>query len=260
MRIAASIEYAGQDFSGWQKQPRVKTIQGELEKAIFSITKQNIGTTAAGRTDSGVHALGQVIHFDTKLKRSMHSWVKGINAFLPESIRVKWAVEVSDDFHARFSAKQREYQYLLLNQPINSAIMRQNCGWTFYNLNIDLIKKSLLKFKGKHDFNAFRSSECQAKSSVRTISKISVKQQKEYFLFTFVADAFLQHQIRNMLGTILKVGYGAIDVSRIDLLLKQNDRRLVPATFSPNGLYLTNIRYDSHWGLPMSNNKININL
>lgn len=260
MRIAASIEYAGQDFSGWQKQPRVKTIQGELEKAIFSITKQNIGTTAAGRTDSGVHALGQVIHFDTKLKRSMHSWVKGINAFLPESIRVKWAVEVSDDFHARFSAKQREYQYLLLNQPINSAIMRQNCGWTFYNLNIDLIKKSLLKFKGKHDFNAFRSSECQAKSSVRTISKICVKQHKEYFLFTFVADAFLQHQIRNMLGTILKVGYGAIDVSRIDILLKQNDRRLVPATFSPNGLYLTNIRYDSNWGLPESNNKININL
>jgi len=101
--------------------------------------------------------------------------------------------------------------------------MRQNCGWTFYNLNIDLIKKSLLKFKGKHDFNAFRSSECQAKSSVRTISKICVKQHKEYFLFTFVADAFLQHQIRNMLGTILKVGYGAIDVSRIDFLLKQNE-------------------------------------
>jgi len=117
----------------------------------------------------------------------------------------------------------------------------------------------LLKFKGKHDFNAFRSSECQAKSSVRTISKISVKQHKNYFLFTFVADAFLQHQVRNMMGTIIKVGYGSIDADHIDFLLLQNDRRLVPATFSPNGLYLTNIRYDSKWGLPKSNNKISIN-
>ena len=155
----------------------------------------------------------------------MNSWVKGINSFLPNSIRIKWAHEVSPDFHARFSAKGREYQYLLLNQSINSAIMSHYCGWSFYNLNLDLMKKSLLKFKGKHDFNAFRSSECQASSSVRTISKISVKQHKNYF----------------------------------DSLLLQNDRRLVPATFSPNGLYLTNIRYDSKWGLPKSNNKISIN-
>ena len=260
MRVAASIEYAGQSFSGWQKQPGVKTVQGELEKAIFSITKQKISTTAAGRTDAGVHALGQVIHFDTDLKRSMHSWVKGINAFLPDSIRIKWAIEVSDNFHARFSAKQREYQYLLLSKPINSAIMHTYCGWTFYELNIDLIKKSLLKFKGEHDFNAFRSSECQAKSSVRTISKINVKQYGEYFLFTFEADAFLQHQIRNMMGTILKVGYGSIDISQVEFLLKQNDRRLVPPTFSPNGLYLTNIRYDSKYGLPDMDNKIKINL
>jgi tRNA pseudouridine38-40 synthase len=259
MRIAASVEYAGQDFSGWQKQPKIKTIQGEIEKAIFSITNENIDTTAAGRTDAGVHALGQIIHFDTNLKRPMNSWVKGINSFLPHSIRIKWAHEVSSDFHARFSAKGREYQYLLLNQSINSAIMSHYCGWSFYNLNLDLIKKSLLKFKGKHDFNAFRSSECQASSSVRTISKINVKQHKNYFLFTFVADAFLQHQVRNMMGTIIKVGYGSIDADHIDYLLLQNDRRLVPATFSPNGLYLTNIRYDSKWGLPKSNNKISIN-
>ena len=159
MRKAASVEYAGQDFSGWQKQPKIKTIQGEIEKAIFSITNKNIDTTAAGRTDAGVHALGQIIHFDTDLKRPMNSWVKGINSFLPHSIRIKWAHEVSPDFHARFSAKGREYQYLLLNQSINSAIMSHYCGWSFYNLNLDLMKKSLLKFKGKHDFNAFRSSE-----------------------------------------------------------------------------------------------------
>ncbi|MBT3827032.1 MAG: tRNA pseudouridine(38-40) synthase TruA [Nitrosomonadales bacterium] len=260
MRIAAAVEYAGQEFSGWQKQPGIRTIQGEIEKAIFSITKENINTTAAGRTDAGVHALGQIIHFDTNLKRPMHSWVKGINAFLPISIRIKWAVDVSVDFHARFSAKQREYQYLLLNQSINSAIMSHYCGWTFYKLHIDLIKKSLLKFKGKHDFNAFRSSECQANSSIRTISKINVKQHKNYFLFTFIADAFLQHQVRNMMGTIIKAGCGAIDIDHIDFLLKQNDRRLVPATFSPNGLYLTNIRYDSKWGLPKANNKISVNL
>ena len=259
MRIAASVEYAGQDFSGWQKQPIVRTIQGEIEKAIFSITNENIDTIAAGRTDAGVHALGQIIHFDTNLRRPMNSWVKGINSFLPSSIRIKWAHEVAADFHARFSAKGREYQYLLLNQSINSALMNHYCGWTFYKLNLDLMKKSLLKFKGKHDFNAFRSSECQANSSVRTISKISVKQHKNYFLFTFIADAFLQHQVRNMMGTIIKVGYGAFKADHIDLLFQQNDRCLVPATFSPNGLYLTNIRYDSKWGLPMTNNKISIN-
>ena len=260
MRIAASVEYDGQNFSGWQKQPRIKTIQGEIEKAIFSITKENIDTTAAGRTDAGVHALGQIIHYDTELRRPMKSWVKGINSFLPHSIRIKWAHEVTPDFHARFSAKGREYQYLLLNQSINSAIMSHYCGWTFYMLNLEWMKKSLLKFKGKHDFNAFRSSECQASSSVRTISKISVRQSKNYFLFTFVADAFLQHQVRNMMGTIIKVGYGAIDADHIDYLLQQSDRRLVPATFSPNGLYLTNIRYDSKWELPNSNNKISINI
>ena len=259
MRIAASVEYGGQDFSGWQKQPKVRTIQGNIEKAIFSITNENINITAAGRTDAGVHALGQIIHFDTDLIRPMDSWVKGINSFLPHSIRIKWAHEVAPDFHARFSAKRREYQYLLLNQSINSAIMSHYCGWTFYKLNLDLMKKSLLNFKGKHDFNAFRSSECQASSSVRTISKISVKQQKNYFLFTFIADAFLHHQVRNMMGTIIKVGYGAIDADHIDFLLKQGDRSLVPATFSPNGLYLTNIRYDSKWMLPESNNKIIIN-
>jgi len=260
MRIAAALEYAGQDFSGWQKQPKIKTIQGEIEKAIFSITKENIDTTAAGRTDSGVHALGQIIHFDTDLRRPMNSWVKGINSFLPPSIRIKWANEVPGDFHARFSAIGREYQYLLLNQPINSAIMSHYCGWTFYELNIDLMNKSLLKFKGKHDFNAFRSSECQADSSIRTISKICVKQYKNYFLFTFIADAFLQHQVRNMMGTIIKVGYGSIHADKVDFLLQKKDRRLAPATFSPNGLYLTNIRYDSKWGLPKTNNKININI
>ncbi len=258
MRIAASVEYFGKDYSGWQKQTEANTVQGEIEAAIYKISQQKIYVYAAGRTDARVHALGQIIHFDTSINRPMNSWVKGLNSHLPESIRIKWAKKVSDDFHARYSAKSREYQYLLLSQPIVSALWVNRCGWTFYKLDYALLKSATLKFQGKHDFNAFRSSECQAKSSIRTISEASVKKYNNFFVFTFVANGFLHHQIRNMIGTIIKVARGGMSVEYIDDLIYKNDRHLVPATFSPNGLYLVNIKYDESWQLPIEKNNLNI--
>ena len=258
MRIAASVEFIGSSFSGWQKQLKVNTVQGEIEKALFNVTNKKISLTAAGRTDAGVHALSQIVHFDVDIIRPMHSWVKGINAHLPDLIKIKWAKIVSEDFHARYSAKSREYQYLLLSQPIASAIWFDRCGWTFYELDYNLLLAASKKFLGKHNFDAFRSSECQAKSPIRTIKTVEVKKFNNFFLFTFVGDGFLHHQIRNMIATIIKVGRGDMNLDYIDELFDKQNRHLVPATFSPSGLYLANIEYDESFNLPDQKNQLNI--
>jgi tRNA pseudouridine38-40 synthase len=234
MRYAASVEYEGTDFCGWQRQSSVKSIQEEIEKAISEIIQTPVEIQGAGRTDAGVHA------------------------FLPDSIRIKWIRKVSDEFHARFSATSREYQYLLNSAPINSSIWANHCGWTFYELNYELLKMASKKFKGRHDFSAFRSSECQAKSPIRTIKAIKVKQFNSFYLFSISGDGFLHHQIRNMIATIINVGRNEMDLDYIDILFKKKDRSLTPATFSPNGLYLTNIKYDKIWGFPDTLNTLNI--
>tara|TARA_B100001769_G_C22104550_1_gene596574 strand:+ start:1608 stop:2393 length:786 start_codon:yes stop_codon:yes gene_type:complete len=258
MRYVASVEYEGTNFSGWQRQSSARSIQEEIEKSISKITQTSIEIKGAGRTDSGVHALGQIFHFDTDIKRSIKSIIKGTNSFLPDAIRIKWVKEVSDDFHARFSAISREYQYLLNNSPINSSIWSNNCGWTFYDLDAELIKLASKKFIGKHDFSAFRSAECQAKSPIRTIEYIKVEKFKNFYLFTICGDGFLHHQIRNIIATIINVGRNEMRADFIDTLIKKRDRSLVPATFSANGLYLTNIKYDKIWSLPDMENTLNI--
>ena len=220
--------------------------------------QSDIKIHGSGRTDASVHALGQVFHFDTEIVRPTHSLIKGMNSFLPDKIRIKWVIKVSDDFHARFSAISREYQYLLFSSPINSSILSNHCGWTFYKLDSKLIKTASMKFQGTHDFSAFRSSECQAKSPIRSIKNISVNRFNNFYLFTINADGFLHHQIRNMIATIITVGRGQMSVNNIDTLFKKRDRSLTPATFSPNGLYLTNIKYDKVWDFPDNLNTLNI--
>ena len=258
MRIVCSVEYNGYGFCGWQKQPKTLTIQGLIEKALFEIAKKDIKTHASGRTDKGVHALGQVFHFDTTEVRPMHAWVKGVNAFLPESVRIQWAMIVDESFHARHSVKEREYQYLLVNDSYNSAPFHSNVGWTYYKLNTKLIKLSCLKFKGKHDFTSFRSSECQAKSPIRTIKQFHYEEYGKFHLFTITADGFLHHQIRNMIATIIHIAKGSEPLEYISELLTKKNRKYAPPTFMPNGLYLTNIKYDEKWKFPISNNKVNI--
>jgi tRNA pseudouridine38-40 synthase len=165
---------------------------------------------------------------------------------------------VPDDFHARFFATGREYQYLLNNSSINSSIWSNHCGWTFYELDFTLLKNASKKFEGCHDFSAFRSSECQAKSPIRLIENIRVERFNNYYLFTINGDGFLHHQIRNMIATIIDVAKKEMSIDYIDTLFQKKDRSLTPATFSPNGLYLTNIKYDKIWGFPDNLNTLNI--
>lgn len=258
MRIACSVEYNGYDFSGWQKQPDQHTIQGFIEDALKKITNHNVKTYASGRTDKGVHALGQVFHFDTMEKRSIYSWVSGVNAFLPDSIRIKWAKIVDESFHARHSVLEREYQYILINDEYNSAPFYTNVGWTYHKINSDLINPSCQKFIGSHDFSSFRSSECQAKSAIRCIKQFKHKQDGKIHLFCIRADGFLHHQIRNMIAAIIHVAKSECSADYIDELLMKRDRCFAPPTFMPNGLYLTNIKYDDAWDFPIFKNKINI--
>ena len=258
MRFAASVEYEGTNFFGWQRQSSVNSIQEEIENSISQITQSNIKIQGAGRTDAGVHALGQVFHFDTDIIRPINSLIKGVNSFLPDSIRIKWVKSVPDDFHARFLATGREYQYLLNNSSINSSIWSNHCGWTFYELDFTLLKNASKKFEGCHDFSAFRSSECQAKSPIRLIENIRVERFNNYYLFTINGNSFLHHQVRNMIGTIISVARKEMSIDNIDTLFLKKDRSLTPATFSPNGLYLTNIKYDKIWGFPNKLNTINI--
>lgn len=256
MRIAASIEYDGQSFCGWQKQNDVPNIQILIEQALSSISQSKITISAAGRTDSGVHALGQIIHFDTEVIRPISAWIKGVNSLLPESIRVIWAQEVADEFHSRYSVVTREYQYLLINNSIKSALWNAYAGWNFYSLNFNMVHQACIKFIGKHDFSSFRSSECQAASPVREIYFFDVIQFGDDYIFTIRANGFLHHQIRNMIGAIILVGRELKAPDFISLLLTEKDRKKAPPTFMPNGLYLTNIKYDDKWGLPKASNKL----
>lgn len=250
MRIALGIAYDGSLFCGWQSQPNGCGVQDALESAIASIAEHAVRVHAAGRTDTGVHAYGQVVHFDTESVRPLSAWVRGVNAHLPVTIRVEWAHEVNDEFHARFSAFQRSYQYLLYNAPVAPALMATKAGWFHLPLDLDAMRVAAAYLVGEHDFSAFRASECQAKSPIRVLQKSEVLAVGKYFVFNFSANAFLQHQVRNMIGALVYIGKGAHPPSYMKELLEKRDRTLSPPTFSPCGLYLTGVGYDKKWGLP----------
>jgi tRNA pseudouridine38-40 synthase len=250
VRVALAIEYDGAPYCGWQSQPSACGVQDYLESAIKNIAEHEVRTHAAGRTDTGVHGLSQIAHFDTETARPDSAWVRGVNAFLPDSIRVQWAKIVDDEFHARYSAQQRRYQYLLINSPVAPAIMANKAGWYHLPLDITAMQTATAYFCGEHDFSAFRASECQAKSPIKSLQIATVSQHGEQFIFEFAANAFLQHQVRNMVGALIYVGNGKHAPEFIQDLLAQKDRTLSPPTFSPNGLYLVGVQYDEKFGLP----------
>ena len=250
MRVAMAVEYDGAPYCGWQSQTSRCGVQDYLEKAIKNIAGHDVRVHAAGRTDTGVHALTQIVHFDTETTRPDSAWVRGVNAFLPDSIRVLWAKVVSDEFHARFSAQQRRYQYLLVNTPVAPAINAAKAGWYHLPLNVAAMQTAIAYLHGEHDFSAFRASECQAKSPIKNLQTATVNQQGEQLMFEFAANAFLQHQVRNMVGALIYVGNGKHSPKIIQELLAQKDRTLSPPTFSPNGLYLAGVQYDNKLGLP----------
>lgn len=245
-RIALGISYDGRPWQGWQTQPHHCTIQDRLEEAISKFLTVPAATVCAGRTDTGVHATAQVIHLDSEVLRSEESWVRGLNALLPGSISVQWARTVDESFHARFSATERSYSYVLLNSRTRQPLWDGRAGWVFQKLDFELMRKAAQHLIGEHDFSSFRSSQCQAKSPVRTMHEVSIQQFGCLSIISLRANAFLHHMVRNILGALIQVGQSRESIDYISHLLEVRDRTKGAPTFSPDGLYLTGVRYPLH--------------
>lgn len=250
MRIALGLEYCGTGFRGWQSQAQGKTVQDALEFALQSIAGRKIGVVCAGRTDAGVHASQQVVHFDAPVERPLTAWVRGVNSHLPDGVAVRWAQPVSDEFHARFSARGRRYRYLLLNRPQRPGLWQGRVGWFHGALDLALMQDAAGRLLGEHDFSAFRAAECQAKTPIKTLSRAEVRQCGSMFVFDFEATAFLHHMVRNLVGTLVYIGKGAQPTGWVDELLLARDRKLAAPTFSPDGLYFRGPLYEPQWALP----------
>lgn len=250
MRIALGLEYDGSAFCGWQTQPSACGVQDHLEDALERFADSRIEVTAAGRTDTGVHATAQVVHFDTDVIRDANSWVRGPNAGLTEALRVLWSHQVPDDFHARYNALSRTYRYLLLNEPVAPAILRNRVGWFHRTLDLARMQEAARTLVGEHDFSAFRDSQCQSRSPIRTLMEARIERHANLVVFTFRANAFLHHMIRNLVGSLVYVGAGREEPGWIAELMASRDRRLAAPTFSAAGLYLSAVEYDSSFGLP----------
>ena len=250
IRIALGLEYDGSRFLGWQTQPGGGAIQDVLERALAAIAGAAIAVTGAGRTDRGVHATLQVAHFDTNAARPGSAWVRGVNAFLPESIAVLWARPVDAEFHARFSAVARTYRYRLINRPVRLALAARHAGWYYAPLDVRAMQGAACALVGEHDFSAFRAAECQAKTPVRTVHSIDIEQREGEIDFVIRANAFLHHMVRNIVGSLVYIGAGRQPAAWIAEVLASRDRNKAAPTFAPEGLYLEKIEYDAKWGLP----------
>jgi tRNA pseudouridine38-40 synthase len=250
MRFALSIEYDGAGFSGWQSQPNGNTVQDVLEAALAAIASSPVRVVCAGRTDAGVHATAQVVHFDAPVERSPTAWVRGVNAHLPPQVAVRWAMSVPDDFHARFSARSRCYHYLLLNRPERPGLLSGKVGWCHRPLDFDAMQDGASCLIGEHDFSSFRAAECQAKSPIKTLHSFALVREGDLIRFQCHANAFLHHMVRNLVGALIYVGMRKQPVAWLTDLLIARDRRLGAPTCSPDGLYLAGIEYDPAWGLP----------
>ncbi len=251
-RIALGIEYDGSGFLGWQTQPGGGTVQDALEAALSAVADAPIGVTCAGRTDRGVHARAQVVHFDTEAVRPDSAWVRGVNALLPAGAAVLWSRRVAADFHARYSALSRSYRYVLLNRPIRPALAARYAGWHHAPLDLETMRQAAAYLIGEHDFSAFRSAECQAKSALRTLHSIAIERSGERVDFTLRANAWLQHMVRNIVGTLVYVGKGRHLPQWAREVLESRDRSLAAPTFGPEGLYLETVEYDRRWSLPIA--------
>ena len=250
MRIALGLEYHGAAFCGWQTQPSGCGVQDCVEGALREVAGEPLETICAGRTDAGVHALQQVIHFDTSAARPDTAWVRGVNTCLPDSAAVLWMREVSDEFHARYSARSRCYRYVLLNHPVRPAAEQGRVGWFHRPLDVGRMREAAALLTGERDFSAFRSSECQARSPVRRLERIDVERRGDYVVFDFRANAFLHHMVRNLMGALIFVGKGKHRPEWVGEVLASRDRSQAAPTFEAAGLYLARVEYDAAWGLP----------
>ena len=250
MRYAIGLEYDGSEFLGWQIQRQEPTVQGCLEAALSRVANHEARVVCCGRTDTGVHALGQVAHFDSDAQRAEREWVLGLNSHLPAGVSVLWIRAVDDSFHARFSAYSRTYRYLVLNRWIRPALEARRMSWWRVPLDADRMHEAAQALRGEHDFSSFRAGACQARHAVREIQEISVSRSGELVALEVTANGFLYHMVRNIAGTLLRVGQGDADVDWPGQLLSQCDRSKAAPTAAPEGLYFVRARYPETYRLP----------
>lgn len=249
MRIALGIEYDGTAYQGWQRQRNGTGVQSLVERALSRVANQEIDTVCAGRTDAGVHAEAQVVHFDTDASRTTRSWLLGTNSNLPDDISASWAAFVDDDFHARYSALARSYRYLILNRLTRSALYRQRAWWVHWPLDADRMNAGARHLLGEHDFSAFRAAGCQARTPVREIFELSVRRQGEWLLVHARANAFLQHMVRNIVGLLVTIGRGEKRPGWARQVLEGRDRTRGGPTAPPQGLSLVSVEYPERYAL-----------
>jgi tRNA pseudouridine38-40 synthase len=250
MRIALGIEYDGSRFCGWQTQPERCGAQDALERGLAEIAGEPVATVCAGRTDAGVHALGQVVHFDTAVERPLAAWVRGTNAFLPPALAVTWSHAPALDFHARYSAVSRSYRYLLLNRDVRPAAASGRVGWFHLPLDLEKMRAAARLLLGEHDFSAFRAAECQARTPVRRLDRLEITREGDLITFELRANAFLHHMVRNIVGSLVYVGKDRYPPHWLGDVLARRDRALAAPTFEAAGLYLAGVEYEPRWGLP----------
>ncbi len=252
MRIAAAIEYRGTCYSGWQRQKNdtIDSVQAAVETAFSHVANESIEVICAGRTDAGVHARGQVIHFDTQAERSEYAWQAGVNSALSRDIAVRWIKFVDNDFHARFSALSRRYEYIIYNHRTRPAIMADYVTHYYESLDIDAMIAASQFLIGEHDFSSFRGGDCQAKSPIRDIHGIEITQHGSFIKIDIRANAFLHHMVRNIVGTLLHIGSGKEQAIWMEEVLAAKDRKVAAMTAPSNGLYLMEVEYPTQFDLP----------
>ena len=250
VRLALGVSYNGRAYQGWQSQSSRQTVQDHVEMALSKLAAQPITTLCAGRTDAGVHALMQVIHFDTTANRLAVSWVRGTNAHLPRDISIEWGVEVPATFHCRANALSRRYTYVVLESPVRPSVDAGRVGWVMHPLALEPMRRACSYLIGEHDFTSFRAAACQALSAVKNLMLIDIHRKGAYWRFDFEASAFLHHMIRNIMGCLVFIGQGKRSPEWIGEVLAARARAAAAPTFTPEGLYFVGPRYDAVWGLP----------
>lgn len=256
MRIALGVEYNGSRFKGWERQPGQRTVQTCLESALSKIANTAITVAAAGRTDAGVHALGQVVHFDTEVVREPYNWMLGTNSALPKDIAVHWVTPVSDDFHSRYSAVARRYRYLILNRRARPGVLPATVSWYPRPLDARRMHEAAQALLGERDFSAFRAAACQSSTPMRRMDAISVSRHVDTVIIEVEANAFLHHMVRNIAGVLLAIGSGARPVDWAAEVLKSRDRRQAGVTAEPDGLYLVEVKYPGSVPLPQRSGEL----
>jgi tRNA pseudouridine38-40 synthase len=244
-RIKLVLEYCGTRYHGWQVQPNALSVQECIERPLTHMTNSPVRLHAAGRTDAGVHALGQVAHFDTTSTMPLQALQRGLNSLLPDDIAVLQVTEVPLDFHARYAARQKTYAYVVHNQPIRSAFAAPYTWYVPQPLDVPAMRRAAQVLVGRHDFSAFRAAACAARSPVRCVSRVAVKRRAARIFFVLCADGFLQHMVRNIVGTLVDIGRGKIPAEAMTAILQSRQRQLAGPTAPPQGLFLVRVRYDA---------------